>query len=121
MVTDPRTRNRLLRTGYDIEQLERKEQYALETLVEYGKGEAGLEETLNAVLDYDSQLLRSSDIKTMRNSYRRTLEDKPWQKCDCVFCQKLGIHILIFRGGNRNRRRGAHNTLVLYGSLGNRA
>ena len=117
MVNDPRTRKRLLRTGCDVEQLERKERYALKTLVEYGKGEAGIEETLSAVLDYDSRLLRSSDIKTMRNTYRRTLEDKPWQECDCVFCQKLGIHILIFRGGNRNRRRGAHNTLMLYGYL----
>lgn len=119
MVNDPRTRNRLLQAGGDIELLERQERYALKMLVEYGKGKAGIEETLSAVLDFDNQLLRSSDLKAMRATYRRTLEDKPWQKCDCVFCQKLGIHVLIFRGGNRNRRRGAHNTLMLYENLRN--
>ena len=50
----------------------------------------------------------------MRERYRRTLEAKPWQDCDCPFCRKLGIQILIFRGGNRNKRRGAHNTAKLY-------
>ena len=56
----------------------------------------------------------------MREKYLRTLEDRPWKKCDCPFCQQLGIQILIFRGANRNKRRGAHNTLMLYSRIGQR-
>ena len=70
------------------------------------------------MLDYDRMLLRASEVKSMRYSYKRTLEDKPWQGCGCEFCQELGIQVLIFRGGNRNRRRGAHNTAALYANIG---
>ena len=117
MLSDPRTRKRLAQTGGDFEDMERQEQRALRMLVGYDVGEVGINETLDAVLQYDQQLQRSSDYKSMRDKYRRTLEAKPWLNCDCTFCQALGIQILIFRGGNRNRRRGAHNTLMLYGQL----
>lgn len=43
------------------------------------------------------------------NGYRRTLEERPWERCDCPFCEEHGIQICIFRGNNRNRRRGFHN------------
>jgi len=49
--------------------------------------------------------------------YRRTLVDKPWLKCSCPICQKHGIEVVIFRGNNRNRRRGFHNTYVFYNLL----
>ena len=119
MTADPRTRKRLTQTGGNIEQLERQERRALKMLSEYDAGSAGIEATLDAVIEYDRQLKRSSDAKSMRAKYKRTLEDKPWLNCSCTFCQQLGIQILIFRGGNRNRRRGAHNTLMLYKDIGN--
>lgn len=43
------------------------------------------------------------------DGYRRTLEERPWDRCDCPFCEKNGIQMCIFRGNNRNRRRGFHN------------
>ncbi|WP_436347064.1 queuine tRNA-ribosyltransferase tRNA-guanine transglycosylase [Natronorubrum sp. FCH18a] len=43
------------------------------------------------------------------DGYRRTLEERPWKRCDCPFCEEHGIQICIFRGNNRNRRRGFHN------------
>ncbi|MCE7737203.1 MAG: hypothetical protein GPJ54_20110 [Candidatus Heimdallarchaeota archaeon] len=46
--------------------------------------------------------------------YRRTLRDKPWLKCECVVCQEIGMDVIIFRGNNRNRRRGFHNTYVFF-------
>ena len=114
MTADPRTRKRLAQAGGDIEQLEHQEQHALKMLGEYNAGRSGIETTLDAIMEYDQQLQRSSDSKSMRDKYKRTLEAKPWLNCGCTFCQQLGIQILIFRGGNRNRRRGAHNTLMLY-------
>jgi hypothetical protein len=89
----------------------------LRLLNQYGKGTVGIDDVLDAVLAYDERSHRSSEISSMRDKYRRTLEDKPWLKCRCTFCSELGIHILIFRGGNRNKRRGAHNTAMLYGGL----
>ncbi|MCY3414356.1 MAG: hypothetical protein INQ03_22105 [Candidatus Heimdallarchaeota archaeon] len=46
--------------------------------------------------------------------YRATLEDKPWEQCDCAACRQLGIDIIIFRGNNRNRNRGFHNLHIFY-------
>jgi hypothetical protein len=51
--------------------------------------------------------------------YRKTLQDKPWEKCDCPICSSTGIDTIIFRGNNRNRRRGFHNTKVFYDILKN--
>ncbi len=117
MTSDGRTRKRLVATGADISQLKLEEQRALKLLNQYDKGEAKLNEVLDAVLNYDQHLARSSETQSMRERYQRTLMERPWRECDCPFCQSLGIHILIFRGSNRNKRRGAHNTLMLYGQL----
>ena len=115
MLGDGRTRKRLLSGIGDIAQLEIEERRALHLLCSYDRGEAGLRETLEAVLSYDGHLARSSESAgKMGARYRRTLEERPWRQCPCNFCDRHGIHMLIFRGANRNRRRGAHNTMVLY-------
>jgi hypothetical protein len=44
----------------------------------------------------------------------RTLKERPWQRCPCAICSHIGIEVVIFRGNNRNRRRGFHNTYVFY-------
>ena len=105
-------RRRLAASGSDLTELVRQERAALDILNLYDKGSASLEDTLNTVLAYDSNLVRGG--KASREQYMRTLKDKPWTHCDCTFCHDLGIHMLIFRGSNRNKRRGAHNTLMLY-------
>ncbi|WP_141211944.1 queuine tRNA-ribosyltransferase tRNA-guanine transglycosylase [Halorubrum sp. Eb13] len=43
------------------------------------------------------------------DGYRETLKERPWERCSCPFCEKHGIQMCIFRGNNRNRRRGFHN------------
>ena len=115
MTSDGRTRNRLRKVGADIEQLEQQERDVLRLLSLYDSYQGSVGEVLDAVLDYDRHLDRSSETKSMRAQYKRTLMDRPWQSCQCNFCEDLGIHMLIFRGANRNKRRGAHNTLMLYG------
>lgn len=49
-----------------------------------------------------------------RDGYRKLLRDRPWEECDCPVCTDLGIEVAIFRGNNRNRRRGFHNTRRFY-------
>jgi hypothetical protein len=41
--------------------------------------------------------------------YRRTLEERPWRSCTCGICRQVGIQAVIFRGTERNKRRGFHN------------
>lgn len=114
MTSDGRTRQRLIAADADIAQLEQEEREVLGLLRRYDRDEASISEVLDSVLSYDCHLERSSEIQSMRKRYKETLENRPWRACDCPFCKELGIHILIFRGANRNKRRGAHNTLMLY-------
>ena len=44
----------------------------------------------------------------------RTLSARPWEHSGCAVCQGAGIETIIFRGNNRNRRRGFHNCFVFY-------
>ena len=117
MTSDGRTRSRLKKMNANIEQLEIQEREVIALLSNYDRGQARTNEVLDAVLDYDRHLARTSETESMREKYERTLLDKPWLMCDCSYCRNLGIHILIFRGANRNKRRGAHNTMLLYGNI----
>lgn len=94
-----------------IEALVELEQQALRSLRAYHRGEISLEETLTAVLAYDRLFGENRDHERW---YRRVLEDRPWQKCDCDICKEVGVEVIIFRSNNRNRRRGFHNARVFY-------
>ena len=72
---------------------------------------------LDKIVEYDSLLLRTSDSNDLRGQYEITLKDAPWEQCDCPVCKALGIDVVIFRGFNRNKRRGFHNTRVFYKQL----
>lgn len=60
--------------------------------------------------------------KNHSEAYRRVLEERPWDDCPCDVCKAIGYHVVIFRGAERNRRRGFHNLWVfrrrLHESLG---
>jgi hypothetical protein len=101
----------LKRREFTLEEFKEMEQESLRLLRAYDRGEAGLEETLETVLHYDHLHGKARD---QAEPYRRTLEDRPWQQCDCPICQEVGIEVIIFRGNNRNRRRGFHNVKVFY-------
>ena len=62
--------------------------------------------------EYDQ--LITPDRPDNRPVLRRVLEAAPWKDCKCDICQRDGIDVIIFRGNNRNRRRGFHNTYVFY-------
>ncbi len=115
MTSDGRTRNTLLKAGHDLDKLAALEAAALEALHRYAKRRVSLKATLSAVIEYDSKLDRSSEDRSkVAARYERTLKDRPWEHCPCPICKKSGIDVLIFRGSNRNKRRGTHNTWRLY-------
>jgi hypothetical protein len=47
-------------------------------------------------------------------AYQELLSNRPWEDCDCPICTEHGIEVCIFRGNDRNRRRGFHNTAKFY-------
>jgi hypothetical protein len=90
------------------------EQTCLSLLRAYDKGQVSLDEVLNAVLHYNRL---NGDKQDRRDKYEETLHDQPWRSCLCDICQKIGIEVIIFRGNDRNRRRGFHNAWVFYRQL----
>lgn len=112
---DPRTLIRLKDSGISERRIHSLQRAALRSLHRYDHGKITLSDCLHAVGAYDSLLFREeAKEKKMLDAYRRTLKDKPWKQCDCNVCRDLGIDVVIFRGLNRNKRRGAHNTLMLF-------
>lgn len=97
----------------DLQVLEKR---ALTVVRAYGRHENDLEDTLDALLTYDDPTVLERANKPALNAqslqarnYRRTLNERPWEQCSCRVCRELGVEALIFRGSNRNKRRGIHN------------
>jgi hypothetical protein len=104
-----------------------REKRALRLLREFDKGKRSVEETLDGVMDYSQFLVRGDgtsvaaqdrSLATTRARIARTLEDRPWNDCGCAICRAAGVEVIIFRGSNRNKRRGFHNLGVYHQHLG---
>jgi hypothetical protein len=115
---DARTFARLRKSRLPKAEIKRLEGTALDALHAYDKGRLSLKRCLEAITAYDRLLIRAEVIdEGLESSYRKTLRDKPWRNCDCAVCKAIGVDVVTFRGLNRNKRRGAHNTLMLYRAL----
>lgn len=111
---------------FSAEDLQRREQKALNTLRSYDQGGATSEQTVDAVMDYHQFLVRGDDegiaqqdkglLKT-RQLIQRTIEEVPWKRCGCDICRTVGVEVIIFRSSNRNKRRGFHNLGVYHQHL----
>ncbi|MGB1250861.1 MAG: tRNA-guanine transglycosylase DpdA, partial [Candidatus Promineifilaceae bacterium] len=94
-----------------FEAVQAMEQAALSAIRSYAKGDALLEDALAIILAYDK--LHGKN-RNHRAKYKRTLEARPWDDPDCAICQQDKVEVIIFRGNNRNRRRGFHNAWAYY-------
>ncbi|MCH6470681.1 hypothetical protein L0M17_11955 [Sinomonas sp. 5-5] len=65
---------------------------------------------LDALAQYE-RVNRSK--KSYLDAYEETLTAAPWLSCPCRLCRTHGIEMVIFRGTERNKRRGFHNLTVL--------
>ena len=88
------------------------ERDALLALREFDAGRISMDSALDSVLAYE-RLVIAPKKKSYAEQYRRTLEDAPWQSCQCGLCADCGIEIAVFRGTERNKRRGFHNLATL--------
>jgi hypothetical protein len=95
----------------DILQLKNLEQESLRVLRLYDKGETNIEDVICVLSKLNKAIGETPELIEF---YRKTLKDKPWKSCNCPICRELGIEVVLFRGNNRNRRRGFHNIYVFY-------
>ncbi len=115
---DAATAKRLRQSGRTDADIKELESNALAALRAYGQKTISLDSCLATILLYDKLLGRADgEDAHLKEQYRKTLQGRPWHNCPCSACRELGIEVLIFRGLNRNKRRGAHNTWRLFHSL----
>jgi hypothetical protein len=111
---------------FSAEDIQQKEQKALNNLRLYDQGKCTSRQTLDAVMEYH-RFLVIGDEKTSHNHEKileitrarvsRTIDEAPWKKCSCDICKSVGVEVIIFRSSNRNRRRGFHNLGVYHQHL----
>ena len=90
------------------------EKECLRLLIKYDKGLVDLPIVLETLCKYEKIYNLK---KSRRDSFEKALNDMPWKDCECDICKKIGIHVLLKRGAQRNRRRGFHNLYVSYQKL----
>ena len=99
-----------IRSGQVNQELARRlEQGALEALRGFERGDLDLEQAVSALCEY--QELHDAR-KDRSGQYGETLAAAPWRDCGCEVCQAVGIEVVLFRGTERNKRRGFHNLYV---------
>jgi hypothetical protein len=88
----------------------RTERECLRRLRRFDAGEVDVDDVMAVLAEYETII----NVKKSRLAdYRRTLEAAPWQHCSCGLCDQHGVEMIIFRGTERNKRRGFHNLSVL--------
>jgi hypothetical protein len=100
--------------GIGPRKLANLERACLDGLRAYDKTSRGAapQSLIDNLVEYDT--LVAGTRSSTEGRIRRVLDERPWQHCGCDICKTWGIEVVIFRGNNRNRRRGFHNTHVFY-------
>jgi hypothetical protein len=97
------------------------ERQCLQLLRDYERREAPLDQVLAALRSYHRLVgeadRRTGAVRDRSEAYARTLHDRPWEDCSCGVCQEAGIEVVLFRGSERNKRRGFHNLSVFAAQL----
>ncbi len=107
---NPRLRGRIRAGQVHQDTAIKLERRCLTTLRRFDADRVKISTALDAVCDYEE--FCDPDRKDRRDAYRQTLEDRPWRSCQCGICEQAGIDVAMFRGSERNKRRGFHNLHV---------
>jgi hypothetical protein len=103
---NPRLRSQIQAGRIAQQHASRLEQECLHALRGYDAGDVKIGTVTDALQAYQDLFGARKDY---RDAYHETLLDAPWKKCSCGICGKAGIDVIIFRGSERNKRRGFHN------------
>lgn len=96
------------------DEAQRLERECLNLMRAYDEGLERLDDVLAALREY-AVLCGLQPHRT--EEYRSTLMAQPWRMCSCEVCREIGYHVILFRGAERNRRRGFHNVWTFYRRL----
>jgi len=108
---------RMISSGQVSQDVARKlEKACLEGMRLFEDGRRTVDEVLEVLMEYE-RFYDPGSKKNHAEAYRQTLTDAPWRKCSCEVCRELGHHVVLFRGAERNRRRGFHNIWTFYQQL----
>ncbi|MBZ4418759.1 tRNA-guanine transglycosylase DpdA [Myxococcus sp. RHSTA-1-4] len=108
---------RMISSGEVSQDVARKlEKACLEGMRLFEAGKRTVDEVLALLMEYE-RFYDPGSKKNHAEAYRRTLTDAPWRKCPCDVCRELRYHVVLFRGAERNRRRGFHNVWTFYQQL----
>jgi hypothetical protein len=86
------------------------ERECLRRLRAFDVGSTSVGSVLDVLGEYE---IVTKSKKSYLDAYERILRATPWKMCGCRLCERHGIEIAIFRGTERNKRRGFHNLSVL--------
>jgi hypothetical protein len=106
---NPKLQRRIRAGEVDGRKARQFEQHALTTLRAFDRGAVSVEDALEALRQYERLHDEGRDRSRL---YREMLTDAPWRECECAVCSEAGIEVAIFRGTERNKRRGFHNLHV---------
>ena len=96
------------------EKVRQLEKECLWGLREFDRGALSVEDVLESLLKYEQIHHPRERRETI---YRDVLTERPWSKCQCEICKAIGIDVIVFRGTERNKRRGFHNLRVFFEKL----
>jgi hypothetical protein len=116
----PRIKNRVSSGELNGDHARALEEAALATVAAYAQGNGSARSALAALLAYGE--VHSPDDKptataSRATDYQRTLDARPWERCKCAVCSRLGHHVIVMRGAERNRARGFHNVGRFFAGL----
>ncbi len=100
--------------GLSSEQLAEMERRCLDAIERCNYDPSTRDQVLDTINQYGPLLIRKGEDNHFLEKHALLLKDRPWEKCSCPFCRSAGMHIVVFRGTSRNKRRGFHNTWVFY-------
>ena len=89
------------------------EQKSLQAVRAFAAHQIGVEQALGPIETYAQEM----DKKVPLYAYRDVLAARPWESCPCRVCREVGVEVIVFRGSNRNRRRGFHNLWAFHQQL----
>lgn len=101
---------RRIRAGEIDQALARRlERGALGALAGFDRGKSDVDSVVAALREYEAL---HDEKRDRSEAYRAVLDAQPWRDCECEVCSQAGIQVMIFRGTERNKRRGFHNLHV---------
>ena len=104
----PRLKKQILAGKVDQSMAIQNERACLRALREYDARETSIRQVMDALQRYNEII----GLTGYEESCQEILADAPWKSCPCSICTKAGINVVLFRGSERNKRRGFHNLYV---------